>query len=135
MHQFLRTASLFPTFFILFFCYAFLQKEIDLIFQAQSNSLPLDADREREGAYQRAIEVDARLTGLQHSLTTLVGDLNMATERSMISGKENGGVGQIVQLLNSHHETLVWLENTTKSLERDLAVIGRTGDASGARRQ
>jgi len=110
------------------------QKQIDQLFQAQSNLRPQDADREREVAYQRAIDVDARLTALQHSLYTLVGDLNAATERatasvniagssSGVDGKEN--VGQIVQLLNLHHETLVWLENTCRSLEGDLSVIGR----------
>ena len=110
------------------------QKQIDQLFQAQSNLRPQDADREREVAYQRAIDVDARLTALQHSLYTLVGDLNAAAERatasvniagssSGVDGKEN--VGQIVQLLNLHHETLVWLENTCRSLEGDLSVIGR----------
>ena len=95
--------------------------------------MPQDADREREMAYQRAIDVDARLTGLQYSLNTLVGDLNAATERATASGSIAGSsgadgkesVGQIVQLLNTHHQTLVWLENTCRSLEGDLNVIGR----------
>jgi nuclear pore complex protein Nup62 len=103
-----------------------------LILQSHTNLLPSDADREREAAYQRAIEVDARMTGLQQSLNTLVADLNAATGQvtSSQDEKENSGVGQIVQLLNNHHETLVWLENTTKSLERDLAVIGRSTNST-----
>jgi hypothetical protein len=93
---------------------------------------------EREAAFQTSIDVDARLTGLQSSLNSLVGDLNAATERTIGAGNPNSGEGgggggpgqegnsvkQVLQVLNHHHEALLWLETTCQGLQQDLNVVG-----------
>jgi hypothetical protein len=116
-----------------------LERNVDELFAAQSNPLPLDADVERERSYERAIEVDNKLDVMNSTLRHVVNDLNAAHERvwssSLGVGGSHGGandeVGKIIGVFNAHHETLACLENKARSVEIDLATIGQALAKSG----
>lgn len=103
-----------------------LENNMDDLFEAQKHLVPEDGDLERERAYQRALDVETKLSSMQMSLKDTVDDLNRSMERVAGNSGENGGEGmQILQILNAHLDTLTWLEGTGKSLEEDVALVGR----------
>ena len=116
-----------------------LERNVDELFAAQSNPLPLDADVERERSYERAIDVDNKLDVMNSTLRHVVNDLNAAQERvwssSLGGGDSNGGgnneVGKIIGVFNAHHETLACLESKARGVEIDLAMIGQVLAKSG----
>ncbi len=116
-----------------------LERNVDELFAAQSNPLPLDADVERERSYERAIDVDNKLDVMNSTLRHVVNDLNAAQERvwssSLGGGESNGGgnneVGKIIGVFNAHHETLACLESKARGVEIDLAMIGQVLAKSG----
>ena len=117
-----------------------LEGNVDELFAAQGgNSRPLDADVERERGYERAINVDAKLDGINATLRHVVSDLNAAQERvwsSSLGGRGGGGgandeVGKIIGVFNAHQETLACLEIKARGVENDLAVIAQVLAKSG----
>ncbi|KAL3784056.1 hypothetical protein ACHAW5_004141 [Stephanodiscus triporus] len=99
-----------------------LERNVDELFAAQSNPLPLDADVERERSYERAIEVDNKLDVMNSTLRHVVNDLNAAQERVWssslgVDGDDNE-VGKIIGVFNAHHETLACLESKARSVRR-----------------
>lgn len=116
-----------------------LERNVDELFAAQINPLPLDADVERERSYERAIDVDNKLDVMNSTLRHVVNDLNAAQERvwssSLGGGESNGGgnneVGKIIGVFNAHHETLACLESKARGVEIDLAMIGQVLAKSG----
>jgi len=101
-----------------------LETQIDELFQSQAHLIPQEFDMERETAFQTSLDVDARLVGLQQSLNTLLQDMNASTERTMEDESP-----QLLQVLNHHHETLLWLETTCHSLQADLNVVSKAFSA------
>ena len=108
-----------------------LENNIDDLFDAQRYLSPEDGDLERERAYQRAIDVDTKLGSMSLALKDTVDDLNLSIERVSVAGARSGSDSgaqegmQILQIMNAHLETLAWLEGMGKSLEEDIAMIGR----------
>ena len=90
---------------------------IDRAFANQASNPPQDADIQRERAYQQVIDVDHRLRSIVGSLDSIVADLNASGEVE----EREGSVGQIVKILNAHHETLAWLEGQARGIELNLA--------------
>jgi uncharacterized membrane protein YgcG len=132
-----------------------LERNVDELFAAQVEVRVGDADIEREKGYERAIMVDNRLDAMDATLKRVVNDLNAAQERvwsslggggggstgSNLGGGDGGGggshhpqhdeVGKIIGVFNAHHETLACLEGKARSVENDLAMIGKLLAKSG----
>lgn len=98
-----------------------LEGMIDTSFESLSSREPIDADVQRERSYQQIIDVDHRLRSILGSLDTTISDLNAASESEV----KEGSVGQIVKILNAHHETLGWLEGKARGVERELSDVNR----------
>ena len=96
-----------------------IENNIDLLFSNPHNAAPTDADIQREQAFQTAINVDHRLNAISNALTEVVGDLNASQENT----SSNGSLNKIVQILNAHHKTLSWLENSAVTVENELRVL------------
>lgn len=110
-----------------------LERNVDEMFAAQSNITIEDADVEREKSYQRALEVDDKLTQMTGKLEAVVNDLNSAQERALNSGREgtNDEVGKIIGIFNAHHETLAVLDNKARAVEADMATLSQVLARSG----
>lgn len=108
-----------------------LERNVDELFAAQSHTHVGDADVEREESYERALDLDTKLTQMNGVLTNVVNDLNAAQERvwsssgSRADGKKDEEVGKIIGVFNAHHETLSCLEGKARAIESDLAMIGQ----------
>lgn len=100
-----------------------LENHLDELFTGHGGLRPEDADVERERAYQTAIDIGGRLNDVNTVLNTVVGDLNGVYEREEGQGEED--LGSILGILNAHYETLSWLEGSARSVEEDVANIGR----------
>lgn len=101
-----------------------LERHIDELFASSAHLMPEDADVQREKAYKRTSDVDSALTTMATQLESTVNDLNAAHERAIDVSSSNS-LSQIVQIFNEHHETLAWLENTSKKIESEMETIGR----------
>ncbi|GMH98187.1 hypothetical protein TrST_g836 [Triparma strigata] len=99
-----------------------LESLIDSAFSATRSQEPTDADVQRERSYQRVIDVDHRLRSILQALSATVRDLNESEEADV---SKEGSVGQIVKILNAHHETLGWLEGKARGVERELNDLNR----------
>ena len=97
-----------------------LESSIDGAFASRSSMAPQDSDLQREQAYQRLIDAEHRLSSVTSSISGIVGDLNAAGERN----NAEGSLGQIVQILNAHYETLTFLERSSKNIENEISLIG-----------
>eukprot|EP00978_Attheya_sp_CCMP212_P017463 scaffold46537_cov44-Attheya_sp.AAC.3 len=102
-----------------------LEGYVDQLFAAQSHVVPEDADVEREVAYVRATQVEARLSGLTQTLDRTVHDLHVAQQRSS-QEQSPGEVGQILNVLNAHHDSLAQLEMASHAIETDVAMMNRS---------
>jgi len=108
-----------------------LESNLEDLFRAQGHLSPQDGDIEREKAYQRAEDIKIRLDSMQSSLKDTVDDLNTNMERSVMQNDTSSGGSKgsdhlhILQILNSHHDTLAQLDSTRISLETDIGLIGR----------
>lgn len=114
-----------------------LERNVDELFAAQSHTDVGEADVAREQSYERALDVDTKLTQMNGVLTNVVHDLNAAQERvwsssgSTADGSKNEEVGKIIGVFNAHHETLAFLESQARAVESDLGMIGQVLAKSG----
>ena len=93
-----------------------LEASVDEAFAARKGQSPQDSDLQRERACQRLIDADHRLASSRTTLDDIVTDLNASSERS----NAEGSLGQIVQILNAHYNTLTFLEEESRGLEREI---------------
>lgn len=96
------------------------EKNVDQVFAAQSHLLPVDADVERENAYQTAFKIEARLSSLQDILQGTLQKMDAAQERAL-----SGDVAKIVKILNQHQNSLASLEDVANRMEHDMAQVHR----------
>lgn len=77
--------------------------------------------------------MDMQLAGMVDTLKSLVDQVNSSTSSSSFGGV-GGGRGdagsdsnarKIVRILNAHHHSLTWLEETSKTMLQDAADVGR----------
>lgn len=114
-----------------------LEQNVDELFAAQSGISVQDVDIERERAYERALEVDSKLGQMGNVLENVVGELNAAQERvwSMSRGSDGYGkdkeVGDIINVFNSHNQTLAQLETKARNLEAEVAMVNQVLARSG----
>lgn len=97
-----------------------LEKDVDMLFAAQARVAPQDSDVERESAYSTAINIDARLSTLSQQLQETLQKLDDSQDQVL-----SGPLGDVVRILNSHQNGLAQLEQSSRSMEQDIAQIER----------
>ncbi|CAM9818117.1 unnamed protein product [Ectocarpus fasciculatus] len=109
-----------------------LEGQAEKLMHDQRGQSPEEGDVEREQAFQIAQTVDMQLAGMVDTLKSLVDQVNSSTSSSSFGGV--GGRGdaggdsnarKIVRILNAHHHSLTWLEETSKTMLQDAADVGR----------
>ena len=97
-----------------------LEQHVDELFAAQAHVAPQDADQQRELAYSTAVNIDERLVVLSQQLQSTMRLLDDSHDKVL-----TGPVGDVVAILNAHQNGLVELEQASRSMEQDIAQIGR----------
>jgi nuclear pore complex protein Nup62 len=101
------------------------EEQVDAIFQTQGHLNPLDADAERERAYEMAKGIEYRLDHVTESLRDTVLTLNQANTQTF--GKASGNaiqtIGDVVTILNQHQDGLAELEAAAQKLELDCGEV------------
>lgn len=82
--------------------------------------------------------VDMQLAGMVETLKSLVDQVNASSSSSFAGGSGAGGAGsegsgaggdgnarKIVRILNAHHHSLAWLEESSKRMLLDASDVGR----------
>ena len=108
------------------------EEQVDAIFRAQTHLNPLDADLERDKAYETAKSVEYRLDEVTESLRGTFEALSQANERAF-GGITSGGnisnsndiqnAGDVVAILNRHQDGLAELEAAAQKLELDCNEV------------
>lgn len=99
--------------------------------QEQRGQVPEEGDAEREQAYQVAQTVDMQLAGMVETLKSLVDQVNASSSSVGGGGQgvDGGGGGdnarKIVRILNAHHHSLAWLEDSARRMITDAADVSR----------
>jgi len=99
---------------------------------------PTADDCERERTYLMAEELTATLNQMELNLKKVISNLNKGDgDRETVRGAIVGSNGQdvsvsgassiekIVSILNNHHESLVWLDDKTRTMQRDISVLSK----------
>jgi chromosome segregation ATPase len=94
------------------------EDQVDQLFAHQSHLAPADADLERERAYDTAKAIDIRLDDVMASLQATCEHLSAANQRAF-----SGETGQVLQILNSHQDSLAELEGAAQKLELDCKGV------------
>ena len=74
---------------------------------------------------------------MNNVLKSLLGSLDAAQEGAFASGRGEmdgsgggggggGDVGQILRVMNAHHDTMAYLEASSRRIENDVGAVGRT---------
>ena len=108
---------------------------------------PTADDCERERTYLLAEELTATLNQMEQNLKKVINNLNKADgdkesgrgaivdsssnssgldmSASSSAGGMNNSIEKIVSVLNNHHESLVWLDDKSRAMQRDIAVLSK----------
>jgi nuclear pore complex protein Nup62 len=86
------------------------------------------------GSYVLAAELHAQLQDLSGSLAQMVGAVNaLAPAPTPAANGTEDAMGQIVQILGSHLESLQWIDGSVRDIEAKVSdVERRVRDAGGA---
>jgi nuclear pore complex protein Nup62 len=100
--------------------------------QSHQQQEPSEDDFERDRAFHLAEQLDLQLTQMENTLRKVVLDFNWtrSEDSSAVSqaGVGHGGaghLGKIVEILNEHHNSLVWIDSKTRQLQRNIQTVSR----------
>jgi len=83
-------------------------------------------DEGREKVYEMAEEIDRELTALGREVGDMITGVNNSWENGSAGNEaETEPVRQIVKTLNSHLNTLSWIDSETNRLQRKVHEAGR----------
>lgn len=110
------------------------EDQIGSIFQAQNHLNPVDADIERERAYETAKMIEYQLDDVTNSLRDTFDTLNQASASAFgaggnstdTSGGDINGINSaydVITILNRHQDGLAQLEATAQKLELDCNEV------------
>lgn len=111
-----------------------LEEQAEKLMQEQRGQVPEEGDVEREQAYHIAQTVDMQLAGMVETLKSLVDQVNSSSSSPFAGGGGGGGGGdaggdsnarKIVRILNAHHHSLAWLEDSSKRMLLDASDVSR----------
>lgn len=99
-------------------CLNAIESQIDELYQVQSHLAPVDADMERERAYDTAFTIEQRLNSTTSALQHMLQELDESQQKML-----PGDVGKIVKILNQHQSALAELESTGRRMEQDIVAV------------
>ena len=103
-----------------------LEASVDgILASSGSNLQPQDADLEREGMYQMALDVQERLTAMHTTLHGVVTSMNNSFERGA-GGNSNSAL--VLRTMNNHHHLLEHLDRECRGLEDEAKWLSRLLD-------
>jgi len=98
-----------------------LEEEVKKLWKDKQGESAGNADYERENMYELAKQLQQELDVMLGQLSTHVDHLNSAHARHAGARREQSQVSKIMQVLNNHHQLLVYLENQSKLAERRVS--------------
>lgn len=124
-----------------------LNSSLDVELDDLDTQEPTADDCERERTYLLAEELTATLNQMEQNLKKVINNLNKADgdkesgrgaivdsssnssgldmSASSSTGGVNNSIEKIVSVLNNHHESLVWLDDKSRAMQRDIAVLSK----------
>ena len=102
-------------------------EQIELNLHAHVNQIdeePREDDIEREDILHEGENLDKYLQDMEAKLDKIMRDFNIARSEG---GEEssNNPIASIMQILNSHHNNLAWLDSKTKLLYAEINSLQR----------
>jgi len=114
---------------------AALSENLDLELEALQLQEPTQDDFDRETSFVLAEDLNQTLNQMESNLKRVIGDLNKSRglgENGTASGSNSGSAGsaeasnpiaKIVAVLNNHHESLAWLDEKSRQMHREIALV------------
>lgn len=86
------------------------------------------ADLEREKTYKMAASIDGQLKHMMQDLRDIIDHINQSNSSSS-GGSGDDSMVQIARILNSHMDSLQWVDQNTNALQRRVDQVSRVVDA------
>lgn len=102
-----------------------MERHVDDLFSRSAVRPPLDADVEREHAYDLSVRLETQLGGMLDQLKDVVGTLNGAHEQQ--AGDEKNR--DIMKIVNAHHQSLAYLSSQAVKVEAEVVKLERANEA------
>jgi len=92
----------------------------------QESNVVQQADKERHDMYYLAADLNAYLDKLDTNLQKTVDDFNESRGGEQVAASySDSPMSQIIKILNSHHDSLSWIDHKSAEVKRKLAHINR----------
>jgi nuclear pore complex protein Nup62 len=101
-----------------------MERHVDDLFSRSAVRPPLDADVEREHAYDLSVRLETQLGGMLDQLKDVVGTLNGAHEQQ--AGDEKNR--DIMKIVNAHHQSLAYLSSQAVKVEAEVVKLERANE-------
>lgn len=119
-----------------------LSADLDQEIEALQLQEPTEDDYEREKTFLLAEDLNQTLNQMESNLKKVCDDLNKSRgiDNTGLSGAgsstgsittgdvrstDENPIAKIVAVLNNHHESLAWLDDKAKQMEKDMAIVRR----------
>jgi nuclear pore complex protein Nup62 len=104
-----------------------LSTDLELEIEKLQLQEPTESDCEREKTYVLAEDLNQNLNQMETNLKKVVSEFNKSkeTSSSVSLAEESNPIGKIVEILNTHHDSLAWLDEKSSQLSRDIGLIKR----------
>lgn len=113
-----------------------LSSTLDVELESLQLQEPSEDDYERESAFVTAENLNDALAQMEVSLKKIVADYNRShgIKESAAAVASENPLAKIVSVLNSHQESLSWLDDKTRQLQGSIEDMRRGGGAVGSSR-
>jgi nuclear pore complex protein Nup62 len=106
-----------------------MERHVDDLFARSATRPPLDADVEREHAYDLSVKLENQLGAMLDQLKDLVVKLNVQHDSAL--GEEPAR--DIMKIVNAHHQSLAYLNAKAQKMDADVSAL--EADVEQLRRQ
>ena len=103
---------------------ALYDRHVDDLFARSAVRPPLDADVEREHAYDLSVRLETQLGGMLDQLKDVVTKLNLSHDEN---GDEKSR--DIMKIVNAHHQSLAYLSAQASKIEAEVVKLERANEA------
>lgn len=83
------------------------------------------ADVEREKTYKMAASIDGQLKNMMQDLRDIIEHINQSNASAAANSSGDDSMAQIARILNSHMDSLQWVDQNTASLQRRVDDVSR----------
>ena len=101
-----------------------MERHVDDLFARSAVRPPLDADVEREHAYDLSVRLETQLGGMLDQLKDVVTKLNLSHDEN---GDEKSR--DIMKIVNAHHQSLAYLSAQASKIEAEVVKLERANEA------